>query len=124
MKFVALTLAALFGATNATSLKGKTLKNQKFTTKLIQNAKPADKESARKLEENEFQITGLHSIIFNSCETLTVQADFQDDGDNAYLLQQMYTNGQLKAQQSYAQQPHQRLCRLKLSIVLARQVTD
>lgn len=100
MKFIAIAIAALVGAADAATLKGKHF-NKNIAGKLMQNAK-VHQAASRKLDQNEFEITGEYSVIFNSCESLTVQANFDQGGDdNGYTVQNMYSNGQLKAQRSY-----------------------
>ncbi len=105
MKFMAVAaatvVASLAGTTEATRLSGKYTSDVRFTSKLMENAKPYD--TARELNYANAEITGAHSIIFKSCESLSVEADFTNDGDDdgAQTLYKLYEQGFVRAQKSY-----------------------
>ncbi|KAL3914650.1 MAG: hypothetical protein SGARI_000013 [Bacillariaceae sp.] len=61
-------------------------------------AKPANEFTKRKLEENQFEITGDYSIQFNHCMSLTIQnEDMWEDGN----MVDMATNGDLISEKDY-----------------------
>jgi hypothetical protein len=103
MKFLSVALAALVGFSEAkkTSISGKDLKNRmkkgQFNKQsLMRGAKPHG-NTARKLDEEEWEINGLYSVQFNSCLSLTVQDEDLIDED--YIT--MASAGQIVAEKSY-----------------------
>jgi hypothetical protein len=102
MKILTLALAALLGTSNAVRLSGEYTSDVKLTTKIMENAKYY---SGRELNDggNGFEITAAHTILFRSCESMTVQAEFgngNDDGTSE-TIKTMYKSGTVKAQKSY-----------------------
>jgi len=102
MKFLPIALAALVGFTDAKkAISGKELKTRmkkgQFNKRsLMRGAKPYG-DTARKLEEQEWEINGEYSIQFNSCLSLTIaDEDLLDEGIIYYAAQ-----GQVVAQKSY-----------------------
>jgi hypothetical protein len=112
---LALAVAILAGSsspTNAIRLSGKYTSNPELTAKIMEHAQyyypPNTDGNGRDLEEgadaSSFEITAAHTILFRSCESLTVQADFGSNDDDSGLsdtLKSMYQAGQLKAEKSY-----------------------
>lgn len=96
MKFFAFAIAALASTAEALRLNGEHTSNEEFTSQLMANAKPY---GDRQLANNNVQITGAHSIIFKTCESLRVEADLSDDNDGT--LTELYNEGSVRAQKSY-----------------------
>lgn len=105
MKFFAVALAALVGLTDAAKLNNKQLdrrmKNGAVRKALMHGAKPYDaKTKQRLLEEGEqaFEITGMYSIQFDSCISMTVQnEDILADAN----LAEMAANGDLISEKDF-----------------------
>ena len=100
MKFSVAALLAAVGATavDATKLAGKKVFDGR---KLLKNAIPVDKDgNRRRLNDNEFEITGEYSIQFNHCISLKAEAEDEDlmfgEDTIAYTA-----NGQILAEKSY-----------------------
>lgn len=93
MKFTLTALLAAVGFTQA-----KKLVNKKA---LLRNAIPVDKNGNRRLEQNEFQITGEYSIKFNHCLSLKIAADNYEDVMFDENLVQYTAEGKIVAQTSY-----------------------
>jgi len=103
MKFLSVALAALVGFSEAKkSISGKDIKtrmqNGQFNKKsLLRNAKPYGAHTTRKLEEEEWEINGLYSVMFDSCFSLTIQ--------NEDMINENYINmaaaGEITAEKSY-----------------------
>ena len=71
MKFTAAAFLAALGLA-----EGKKYLNKKA---LLRNAVPVDKQGNRRLEQEEFEITGEYSIKFNHCLSLKIAADDYED---------------------------------------------
>jgi len=103
MKFLPVALAALVGfadakkAISGKDLKARMKKGQFNKNSLMRGAKPYNANTARKLEEQEWEINGEYSIQFNSCLSLTI-AD-EDLFDENYIG--LAKEGLITAQKSY-----------------------
>lgn len=102
MKIFAFAIAALASTVEALRLNGEHTANVEFTTQLMANAVPYGDRNLANNNNNyngNVQITGAHSIIFKSCESLRVDADLSDDNDGT--LTALYEEGSVRAQKSY-----------------------
>jgi hypothetical protein len=116
MKVLSLAAAALMGSIStlsspceAVSLTGKQLNDLQLTSKLMENARyysggtgEQQRQQERGLSDS-FEITAAHTILFRSCESLTVHAEFGNGNDDGIsdTIKSMYQSGQVKAQKSY-----------------------
>mmetsp|Transcript_31359 Transcript_31359/g.52308 ORF Transcript_31359/g.52308 Transcript_31359/m.52308 type:complete len:523 (+) Transcript_31359:73-1641(+) len=104
MKVLAVALAALTGFSEAKKMVNKSELNRRLKNNLVnkqvlmRGAKPANEYTKRKLDGNEFEITGSYSIQFNSCISLTVQN--QDIMEDANWVD-MAANGDLISEKDY-----------------------
>jgi hypothetical protein len=104
MKFLPVALSALVGVASAKkSFSGAKLRERmnkgKFDKKaLLKNAKPYDRKTKRKLDEEEaWEINGYYSIQYDTCLNLKVESEDLIDEDYINYA----ANGQLVATKSY-----------------------
>ena len=93
MKFSLTAFLAAFGLTEAKKVLNK--------NRLLRAAVPVDKNGNRRLEQQEFEITGEYSIKFNHCLSLKIAADgFEETLFDENVIE--YTReGKVLAQTSY-----------------------
>jgi len=110
MKFLSIAVLALAGLSsngaeakkrgglNGAEMKRRMKNGLVNKQTLMKGAKPYGKNTIRKLENQEFAITGDYSIQFDSCISLTVQnEDFAEDGNLALMA----SNGELISEKDY-----------------------
>lgn len=93
MKFSLTAFLAAVGLTEA-----KKVFNKKS---LLRAAVPVDKNGNRRLEQNQFEITGEYSIKFNHCLSLKIAADQYEDVLFDQNVIQYTREGKVLAQTSY-----------------------
>jgi len=102
--WTSLALATLLGVSNAVRLSGKYTSDPKLTARIMENAQYYS-GGDRELNDAgaEFQITAAHTILFRSCESLSVHAEFGNGNDDGISeqIKSMYQAGTVKAQKSY-----------------------
>ena len=99
MKFFIATLACLLFAADAAYIK-KTIKGSNVNKrKIFENAVKAD-GSGRKLQNEDFELSGSYSIQFNECVSLTAQPENEDLMFDENLMQ-FTSDKQIIAQKSF-----------------------
>jgi len=103
MKFLSLALAALVGLTDAKKIGSAEMnrrmqKNLVNKSVLMRGAKPLNDLAKRKLEEEEWEITGEYSIQFNHCTSMSVQNNEAIEDAN---LAEMAANGDLVSDKDF-----------------------
>lgn len=103
MKFLALALTAAVGITEGKKIGSAEL-NRRLREGLVnksvlmRGAKPYNSAAKRKVEEDEFELTGKYSVRFQTCTSMTVENDEILEDAN---LAQMAANGDLVSDKDF-----------------------